>query len=71
MAIMDQDGEWEVLVLPITHSPPPEPADAIEIPVPLDLGVTSSLAANKSSSHSVEILRRHGSRRRRRFSPAS
>jgi hypothetical protein len=33
MAIMDQDGEWEVLVLPITHSPPPDPADAIEIPV--------------------------------------
>jgi hypothetical protein len=32
MAIMDQDGEWEVLVLPITHSPPPDPADAIEIP---------------------------------------
>ena len=31
MAIMDQDGEWEVLVLPITHSPP-DPADAIEIP---------------------------------------
>lgn len=24
MAIMDQDGEWEVLVLPITHSPPPD-----------------------------------------------
>jgi hypothetical protein len=32
MAIMDRDGEWEVLVLPITHSPPPDPADAIEIP---------------------------------------
>jgi hypothetical protein len=32
MAIMDQDGEWEVLVLPITHSPPPNLADAIEIP---------------------------------------
>jgi hypothetical protein len=27
MAIMDQDGEWEVLALPITHSPPPDPAD--------------------------------------------
>jgi len=32
MAIVDQDGEWDVLVLPITHSPPPDPADAIEIP---------------------------------------
>ena len=32
MAIMDQDGEWEVLVLPITHSPPTDPVDAIEIP---------------------------------------
>jgi hypothetical protein len=32
MAITDEDGEWEVLVLPITHSPPANPADAIEIP---------------------------------------
>jgi len=32
MAVTDEDGEWEVLVLPITHSPPPDPADAIEIP---------------------------------------
>jgi hypothetical protein len=32
MAIMDQDGDWDVLVLPITHSPPLDPADAVEIP---------------------------------------
>ena len=32
MAVTDEDGEWNVLVLPITHSPPPNPADAIEIP---------------------------------------
>ncbi len=32
MAIVDQDGEWEVLVLPITRSPPLDPADAVEIP---------------------------------------
>jgi hypothetical protein len=32
VAVMDQDGDWDVLVLPITHSPPPYPADAIEIP---------------------------------------
>jgi hypothetical protein len=32
MAITDEDGEWEVLVLPITHSPPANPTDAIEIP---------------------------------------
>jgi hypothetical protein len=32
MAIVDRDGEWDVLVLPITHSPPPDSADAIEIP---------------------------------------
>ena len=32
MAVTDDDGEWQVLVLPITHSPPQYPADAIEIP---------------------------------------
>jgi hypothetical protein len=32
MAITDEDGEWEVLVLPITHSPPANPTDAIDIP---------------------------------------
>jgi hypothetical protein len=32
MAIADEDGEKEVWVLPITHSPPTTPADAIEIP---------------------------------------
>jgi hypothetical protein len=32
MAIIDQDGEWDVLVLPMTHSPPLDPADAVEIP---------------------------------------
>ncbi len=32
MAVADEDGEKEVWVLPITHSPPATPADAIEIP---------------------------------------
>lgn len=32
MAVTDEDGEWQVLVLPVTHSPPPDPGDAIEIP---------------------------------------
>lgn len=32
MAVVTQDGEQEVLVLPITHSPPANPADAVEIP---------------------------------------
>lgn len=32
MAVVTQDGEREVLVLPITHSPPANPADAVEIP---------------------------------------
>jgi hypothetical protein len=32
MALVDEDGDKEVLVLPITHSPPANPADAIEIP---------------------------------------
>jgi hypothetical protein len=32
MAVTNEDGESQVLVLPITHSPPPDPADAIEIP---------------------------------------
>jgi hypothetical protein len=32
LAVVHDDGEKEVLVLPITHSPPANPADAIEIP---------------------------------------
>ncbi|HEX4079838.1 MAG TPA: hypothetical protein VHX61_13305 [Rhizomicrobium sp.] len=32
MAITDEDGEQHVLVLPVTHSPPAKPADAVEIP---------------------------------------
>jgi hypothetical protein len=32
MAVVDEDGDKEVLVLPITHSPPANPADALEIP---------------------------------------
>jgi hypothetical protein len=32
MAVVHDDGEKEVLVLPITHSLPANPADAIEIP---------------------------------------
>jgi len=32
MAVVDDDGEKEALVLPITHSLPANPADAIEIP---------------------------------------
>ena len=32
MTVVDEDGDKEVLVLPVTHSPPDDPADAIEIP---------------------------------------
>jgi len=32
MAVIDAQGDSEVLVLPITHSPPDHPAEAIEIP---------------------------------------
>jgi len=32
MSVIDQDGEWQVLVLPVSHSPPTDPADAVEIP---------------------------------------
>ena len=32
MTVIDEDGDKEVLVLPVTHSPPNDPADAIEIP---------------------------------------
>ena len=32
LVVTDEDGDQEVLVLPITHSPPTDPADAIEIP---------------------------------------
>lgn len=32
MAVVDEDGDKDVLVLPITHSPPDDPVDAIEIP---------------------------------------
>jgi hypothetical protein len=33
MAVADEGGGQQVLVLPITHSPPSEPTDAIEIPL--------------------------------------
>jgi hypothetical protein len=32
MAVIDEDGDKEVWVLPITHTPPANSADAIEIP---------------------------------------
>lgn len=32
MAVTDDEGESTVLVLPITHAPPHEAADAVEIP---------------------------------------
>jgi len=32
MAVVDDEGETQVLVLPITHTPPSDAADAIEIP---------------------------------------
>jgi len=32
MAVVDEDGDKQVWVLPITHSPPASAADAIEIP---------------------------------------
>ena len=32
MTVVDEEGDKEVLVLPVTHSPPTDPADAIEIP---------------------------------------
>jgi hypothetical protein len=32
MAVIDEDGDKEVLVLAITHSPPARATDAIEIP---------------------------------------
>jgi hypothetical protein len=32
MTVVDEDGDKEVLVLPVTHSPPENAADAIEIP---------------------------------------
>ncbi|HUN24908.1 MAG TPA: hypothetical protein VMU67_01280 [Steroidobacteraceae bacterium] len=32
MMVIDEDGDKEVWVLPITHSPPARPADAVEIP---------------------------------------
>jgi hypothetical protein len=31
--VVDEDGDKEVFVLPITHGPPDDPADAIEIAV--------------------------------------
>ncbi len=34
MAVLDEDGDSEVWVLPITHSAPANAADAIEIPTP-------------------------------------
>jgi hypothetical protein len=32
MAVIDEDGDKEVLVLPIAHSPPADPTDALKIP---------------------------------------
>jgi hypothetical protein len=32
LVVTDEDGEREVLVLPITHTPPADPIDAVEIP---------------------------------------
>jgi len=32
MAVVEEDGDTEVLVLPITHSPPDDPSDVIAIP---------------------------------------
>lgn len=32
MVVQDEDGEDVVTVLPVTHTPPIDPADAIEIP---------------------------------------
>jgi hypothetical protein len=32
LALLDSDGEQKVIVLPITRSPPREPAQAVEIP---------------------------------------
>jgi hypothetical protein len=32
LTVVDEEGDEEVLVLPVTHSPPDDPADAIEIP---------------------------------------
>ena len=37
MSVIDEDGERDVLVLPVTHTPPLDPLDAIEI-----LSVTKS-----------------------------
>lgn len=33
MAVTDDEGESQVLVLPITHTPPHDSADAVEIPL--------------------------------------
>lgn len=32
LVVTDEDGEQDVLVLPITHTPPANPDDAVEIP---------------------------------------
>lgn len=34
LSIINEDDERKVLVLPITHSPPERPDDAVEIPMP-------------------------------------
>lgn len=34
MAVADADGDLEVIALPITHTPPTDPNQAIEIPAP-------------------------------------
>ncbi len=32
LAVSDRDGHMQVLVVPVTHSPPANPADALEVP---------------------------------------
>jgi hypothetical protein len=33
LVVTDDDGEKDVLVIPITHTPPPDPNSAVEIPI--------------------------------------
>jgi hypothetical protein len=35
MAVIDDDGDQDVVILPITHTAPIDPKDAIEIPQPV------------------------------------
>ena len=34
LAVTDEAGDRKVIVLPVTHTPPHDPAHAVEIPVP-------------------------------------